>query len=433
MQIGYETLKELKLLEMTDVELKNTKNLTLPNTNYKIITIYKTNLSIEEFNMSMTFFRFDLEHLNSGKKEVAYIQCELFDSYRKRYREENTNLLYTKSGIHLEQQKIQNLEYDKYNIEEVLSIISKNGDENSIVYKRLEKDIQNNNITTVGIDLELSESYALNSIQQLFSRTNYKGNVPSKKEGIPILEFHTYEYLEAYTTIKWVSKREKNEFSSAERKEAIKALFSLADKKYLIIYRRRYKNNEGKWTNDALTQVTNLFNLISGYEKLTDKEYEKLKTGKLSNSIEKKLTKFRIEPSIILIDQIDNYFVMKDANYLKEIKERFGKVSKYFHHFIDFLITLVALQTNTEEKRKKFNWIIERNRDTIITKIRMNDSIYYKNRMKKKINDYILDFYEKSTILGYLTGYELDIQGKTTVLDRLHLNKEKFYQPNTYL
>jgi len=290
----------------------------------------------------------------------------------------------------------------------------------------------------IGIDLTHAQSQALFAIQKLLEETNYKGNLPAEKlDGLnrfrfwgelPSLKFLPAQYLEAYGVKKYETSRGKYEFSGEERKDALRALIDLAKKPHFFVYKRHSweKNKKGQDEEriDRIETIDTLIKITQGWEALTKQEDRILDSGKTTQAIDNKLKAIAISPAPILVDQIDHYFVPKPANYRQEIRLLVSHASKYVYDFIDFLLAEVAQREIASKGKRNQNWVIEKSLESWAHTLRMNSWIETRNW--KQIRGSLKKCYETAKELGYLTGYEMDIAGKTTALDRLTLNPEKF-------
>ena len=309
-------------------------------------------------------------------------------------------------------------------------------------FDTLQKEVQKNvikyEINVVGIDYTDAQNKALFAIQKLLSQTNYKGNLSgSQLDGNNSFKFHGYlpslrftptQYLEAFGVTKFKTGREKYEYSFAERKEALKALVDLADKRNLIIYKRIYwiRNKKGRREQriDRIETVQPLISITRGWEALTKYQDALLDKGKSTKKTDEKLKEIAIEPCPILVDQINSYFILKPANYREEIylKSRelgIWKVSKYTYLFIDFLMAQAELK-----RRKNEPLIITVSMEELAYKLRMDT--YIKKRMWNYIRGCLNNSYKLAQKLGYLLGYKT-VPGKSVPeVEVLTLNPEKF-------
>ncbi|MFW5795121.1 MAG: hypothetical protein ACOCV1_06515 [Bacillota bacterium] len=339
-----------------------------------------------------------------------------------------------KTSLHYEKQKFQ-IEKDKNKtVDDHIKQVNNNEQKNRLIKKKQEYKIK-----IVGIDISNSENKAMHSIMTLLSNTDYKGNrkgvelkgqIFNYNGFLPEIEFYPNEYLDIFGVSKFKTKRNKEEYSQEGRRQALQALISLTQKQFFFYYIKSYtiKNNKGKEErrHDVIREISPLIAIMEGWKLLTDNEMHELTKNNENKETDKKRTKIVVRPSPILIEQIDTYFVMKPKKYLEEIKQKIGKkVSKYTYKFIDLLFVEVA--QSLMKQQKKFDWIFERNWKTLASNLKMDN--YIKKREWSRIRKIIIKSYDIAKELGYIHSYELDIDGQTKELDRIHLNHKRFYKP----
>jgi hypothetical protein len=290
----------------------------------------------------------------------------------------------------------------------------------------------------IGIDLTQAQGQALFAIQRLLQETEYRGNLPPepydgnniwKFSGkLPVLKFSPAQYLEAFGVKKYQTARGYMEFSGEERKDALKALIDLAIKQHIFVYKRVYwektKKGQDQERINRIETIDTLIKISRGWEALTKQEDSILDNGKTTRGTDDKLKVIFLSPCPILVDQIDTYFSLKRATCYQEIRLLIGYASKYVYHFVDFLLAEVAQREIKSKGKGNQNWTIERSPETLAYNLRMNT--WLKKKQWKQIRESLKKCYETAQKLGYLTGYEMDVKGKTTTLDRLILNPEKF-------
>jgi hypothetical protein len=129
-----------------------------------------------------------------------------------------------------------------------------------------------------------------------------------------------------------------------------------------------------------------------------------------------------IEPCPILVDQIDNYFLLKPANYREEIalKVRQWKVSKYTYLFIDYLMAQAELKRRAHEPL-----VLRKTIEELAYKLRMD--YWIKSRKWKNVRGSLNKSYKIAKDLGYLLDYKT-VPGRTVPeeMEELTLNPEKF-------
>lgn len=283
------------------------------------------------------------------------------------------------------------------------------------------------NIEVVGIELTVSEEKALFAIQNMLSKTNYKGNAETSKHSdisdytetrtLPSLEFSPSEFLTEYGVSKKDHGRGYAEFSRAERDLALSALRELSVKPFFVFY-KRVSWEKGKERIQLIKITDTLIKVIEGYDWLNKTELTEVASGGANN----KLVKIVIVPNPVLVDQIKSHYVMKPANCYQEIKLLAPHASKFVYRFIDYLLTEQTLK----EKNKGWDWTIKIGVDTLADVLRMD--AYVKKRNWRTIRASVNKCYEVAKKLGYLTNYEIDQQGVAKNIDVLTLNKEKFYR-----
>ena len=292
--------------------------------------------------------------------------------------------------------------------------------------KKLAKEL-----TVIGIENTLAQNKALHAIQTLLSKTNYKGNMPGTNitspdnawtfQGfLPALRLTIPEYLDAYGVAKKDKGRGYAEYNSNERKEALQALKALHDKRYLITYSRfnGSYNKQGKPLFDAVRTVRPLIQIIEGYKDLTEQEVDKLHTP--SGLKADKITHLAIEPSVVLVDQIESYFAMKPANLYQEIQLTFGRVDKKLPLFIE-LLTATAAERTRKKEGLTFEYLLE----TLAYKLRLGYLL--ETRQHKRLRKQLVKYMDQAKTLGYLEAYSIE-QGIGGEKALLKLNENKFYR-----
>lgn len=323
-----------------------------------------------------------------------------------------------KAGLHLEQQK--------------LGKIPEHGQLSLFDEFREIDDIDKITVgtDTTGIDLTVSQAKALHAIQAFLSKEDYRGyeqieieiySSPiqgSKKYTAPKLKFKAPEYLDLYGVTKKVTARGYMEYNRNERDEALKALRELHEVYHPIFYKRNYYTEKGEERVDKIKLVKPLITIIEGYRGLTKLEDSLTDSGE---EVEKKL-EFVVIPSPIVVDQIDNYFVLKHINYLEEIKKVVPKSSKFVFRFIDYLYAEAELR-----RRKKEKLVIKINYEKLAYRLRMKALI--ETRQNKRVKKILSDCYKTALSLGYLKEEVRTVTGVTNEHELIILNPDKFYKP----
>jgi len=276
--------------------------------------------------------------------------------------------------------------------------------------KGLRDSIQQFNIKTAGIDLTLSQSKALGVIERLLYSTQYKGNEDTKeldgknifkyKGIIPRISFTPSQYLDLFGVKKYQTARGYNEYSGQEREEALQSLKDLADIRFFIFYQRKYKDEKGKDRVDIIKAVRPLLNILEGYEGLNQEEANKV-INLDPSGLPPKVTHLIIEPSPILIDQIDCKYILKPANIHEEAKAILGKkCSKPLMLLIDYI-----LKEFTLNRTITYNPLL----DNLAYTLRLDHLI--KSYQRQRYRRDILKYFAQAKQLGYITKYALVNEG----------------------
>jgi len=286
--------------------------------------------------------------------------------------------------------------------------------------------------------LSVGEGDALFAIQKLLHATNYKGNEDAIKVAaddykyfgyLPVLKFTLADFKWAFGVATFTRNDGRTEFSVEGSRQAIAALLSLAKRVHLINFRyaewdediptdKRTKKN-AKYrvvkTTDTLIKVA------FGWENLTEEESEKVIQDEHTPGTDKKSNFIAIRPSILLINQLNDYYLMKHADYRQRIKKLVKRRSKYLDRFIDFLILTASKKSERRTKQIRIGW------KDLAYKVGFADDL---NRRKiSRARSRLIQCYEIAKEANYLRSFEIDKQGKTAIYDVLNLNPEMFYYP----
>lgn len=329
-----------------------------------------------------------------------------------------------KASLHLEQQK-----FGKKTIPTQGTLFD------MLEQTKTKDEAKNLKIEIIGINNTQAQNQALHAIQTLLTQTDYRGNLQGKKITgnnmwhfaglLPTLSFPPAQYLEAFGVKKYKTSRGKKEFSGEESKRALDALLDLAITQHLIVYKKTYYEEvKGKREKkiDRVEVIAPLIRILYGWKGLTQDENEQLDKGGNTLQTDNKAV-IIIEPSPLLVDQIDTYFVLKPANCYQEIRVLVGKTSKYVPLFTDFLRTEVTKREIASRGTGNKNLVIERNYQTLAQNLRMDS--YIKTRNWKTIRSTLNKCYEIAKNLGYLKSYATKA-GKIMEIDYLVLNPDKF-------
>ena len=148
---------------------------------------------------------------------------------------------------------------------------------------------------------------------------------------------------------------------------------------------------------------------------MTPEENELLKTGD-STAAAKKLEAFIITASPVLVDQYKTYFVLKEADYLKEIKAHAPRASVTTYLFIDWLI-YQAHMNQRGRRGRTWDWTLSANPDTLKYTLRMDAMI--RARQTARIRGIINQAKQTALELKYLESFDDET---------VKLNPERFYR-----
>lgn len=284
-----------------------------------------------------------------------------------------------------------------------------------------------------GIILNLAENKALFAIQKILDKTSYEGNLEGRNLSteqdnnkfqfsgfLPQIQFKPVEYLEAYGLERQQTKRGYQEFNSNERKVALDALKSLADKKFKIVYNRTYWDEKSKELTDIVVVESPLIRIMWGILGMTADEKKKYDNGEFTENELLHRSTIGVEVCPIIVDQIEGYFILIPNTLFNDIKKQLpkGKYSQYIPMFIEWLIVQAEIK-----RRTKTGWKVEINYKKLAYKLRMTSMI--KRRKWQQIREKLTECYEMAVQLGYITGYDT-VDGKHESKEVFYLNDEKF-------
>lgn len=264
-------------------------------------------------------------------------------------------------------------------------------------------------LETYGLNLTVSQRKALSAIQILLDRTNYKGNLPGdivqysgwKYEGyLPKLSMTFSEYYEAFGLTKI-----RDQYQGKQATEALQALQSLADQTWKLCYRIKRRVGKGKKSRlvyDVVRVTSPLIVLLEGYSGLEEKEADQIMAGQSLPL--KRRTRLAIEVSPLLVDQIDEFHILKPTALYKEIQAlQPGKRPSTINiNFIEWLLTknkrTYSINKRTLiEKLPPLRKLKERRRTTEL-ELKIQEAL----KMAKDLG-YLLDYKEEATGLLILT------------------------------
>jgi hypothetical protein len=164
-----------------------------------------------------------------------------------------------------------------------------------------------------------------------------------------------------------------------------------------------------------------LISITEGYEALTKLERDTIVKDKANQSTDEKLKYIAIEPCPMLVDQINTYFILKPANYRREIALTASqfKVSKYTYLFIDYLMAQAEMKRRTKQEL-----VVRISPEELVYKLRLE--CYLKTRNYKKMFQIIDNACETAKKLNYLLNYKTIPRVTRKEMDEFILNPQKF-------
>ena len=289
-----------------------------------------------------------------------------------------------------------------------------------------------NKIDKYGIDLNKTQIKVMEGLLKAFTDTNYKGNTISKSKNEVVNEYpkiNRSEHLpKAYNNINdipriQIGQRELlrfsgiNENSRGLAQKGLEALNYLGSTQFCFYWTRLAYDKNGKPDKDPKT---------GDYIKEEVTAIDTLFKVKIVKSEQTKEFKYyEIEPSVIFLDQVNNYFLLIPHNWREEVLKQVGKkrASSYTFRLLLFLRYQyeVKRRYNRYHKDKtefkiKFSW------EDMAQTLRMPETVYKRKRVRALT---LLDeAYKTAQELGYLNSYE-----RTATVDVLKLNPDKYYEP----
>ena len=289
-----------------------------------------------------------------------------------------------------------------------------------------------NKIDKYGIDLNETQLKVMEGLLKAFTDTNYKGNTNSKSKDEVVNEYpkiNRSEHLpKAYQNINdipriQIGQRELmrlsgiNEDSKGMRQKGVEALNYLGSTQFCFYWTRLAFDKAGKPEKDPKT---------GDYKKEEVTAIDTLfKVKVVKDEQTKEFKYYEVEPSVIFLDQVNNYFLLIPHNWREEVQKQVGKkrASSYTFRLLLFLRYQYEVIRNFNQRHKykkeykiKFSW------EDMAQALKMPETVYKRNRARAiKILD---EAYKTAQELEYLTGYE-----RTSTVDILELNPDKYINP----
>lgn len=287
-----------------------------------------------------------------------------------------------------------------------------------------------NKIDRYGIDLNETQLKVMEGLLKAFTDTNYKGNTNRKNKDEVVTEYpkiNRSEHLpKAYQNINdipriQIGQRELmrlsgiNDDSKGMRQKGVEALNYLGSAQFCFYWIRLAYDKNGKPERDPKT---------GDYKKEEVTAIDSLFKVKIVKDEQTKEFKYyEVEPSVIFLDQVNNYFLLIPHKWREEVQKLVGKkrVSSYTFRLLLFLRYQYEqirrynrYHKDKKEFKIKFSW------EDMAQVLKMPETVYKRNR--KRTIKILNEAYKIAQKLDYLTGYE-----KTATVDILELNTNKYY------
>ena len=279
-------------------------------------------------------------------------------------------------------------------------------------------------------DLTVSQARALSAIQILLDRTGYRGNEPGQQQAsaewkwpgpltLPRLSVSFSDYFEAYG----LQRMGDGSYYGHQAEEALEALQSFT-RPMRYAYRRKRWEGQGrrrKELSDIIVVDRPLFIMMARtYEGLDEEDADKVLSGQ---AVAQRATRLVIDIGPLLVEGIDNFYLLKPATLYEEIREiaasRTGKKareSRVYSQFVELLLTL-----NLPE------WKV--GKETLIQKLTSLDG-YARQRKQSRIDELLLEAFGIAQEAGYLLGWREDLFGMLTfTLNPERMGREPKYKP----
>lgn len=246
--------------------------------------------------------------------------------------------------------------------------------------------------------LTVGEDKALCAIQKILAKTDYKGNRPGheivsntwKWNGtLPVLAISYSEYFEAYG----LERKGDGSYYGRQAEDAIEDLRTLASRPQFTFYERKHWKN-GKQLSDLIRAKAPPITLteLASWQDLEKEEVIEVKAGQ--EVPEKARARgLLIEPSVLLVDSIENFYLLKPANLHKDIQQLSGnkRVSGTSSLFISWLLTKDSPTVRiAKSKLIVILWL----------------SGYIKDRHKDRAEVRLQEAFKAAKELGYLLDFQ---------------------------
>ena len=301
------------------------------------------------------------------------------------------------------------------------------------------------------INLSREEEIAITSLQEIFAKNNYESNITrieitndkshisndiykNYNIHIPYFKFRPSEYLKFCGLKKYETVEGKMLYSGKDRDVYLRALDSVCNRPFIMLYDRPYKDNKGKHKYDTIKLIEPIVARIDLYEGLTQDERDRLQLDLMNGEeVDPELDKkgwICVKPSFAFVDGVrsgETYFNLLPENFNKAFKSIDTSKSKYPYRFMLYFFDRVSDLMRKYENKDYF----EIGKEKLIYYLRLDK--YKKEGRKKLVDKYLIECFEIAVKLDYLTRYEIvkdtSLGGKIVFYFKLsnpyfkHLNK----------
>lgn len=295
-----------------------------------------------------------------------------------------------------------------------------------------------NTPTGYGLCLNQSQKRVFEGILKAFTDTSYKGDeekdkatalgdiysdsqtsakILVKKENAPYRNIHSIPVLKlTQAQIIDLSGYDLKAQKQSDKQHVTEALSYLATNQFCFYWVRLktengkpVKDKSGDYVKEEVMEVGTLLRIKTVRNKTGNLQY------------------YEIQPSAVLLDQVNSYFLLVPNNWRDEVKNLTGKRASSYTYELLLWLRLQYEQIRRYNKgggknRKPKPFKLNKSWEEVAIAIKMPDSVY--RRKRKRAIKIIQDAYSIAIKLGYLVKVENN--GAT---DTLFLNEKYYPQP----
>jgi hypothetical protein len=290
-----------------------------------------------------------------------------------------------------------------------------------------------NRIDRYGIDLNETQTKIMEGLLKALTDTNYKGNTTSKSKERVVDSFNKInspkDLPQAYRDINeipqiQIGQRELlrisgiNDNNQRQYQRGLEALTYLGSTQFCFYWTRLAydkkgkpeKDKKGNYRKEEVQAIDTLFKV----KVVTDEQTKGFKY-------------YEVEPSVIFLDQIENYFLLIPHDWREEVQGLVGKkrASSYTLKFLLYLrVKYEEIRRYNDKHKIEKEYSIKSSWEDIAQALKMPETIYKRNRTRAiKILE---DAYIVAQELGYIKSYS-----RTSTVDKIQLNPDKYYKPDS--